>query len=254
MNRIEKAFENGNALITFFTCGDPDMQTTYSAVLCAVAGGADIIGLNVPFSDPTAGSAESFKANERAFKSGTTTDKIFELIGRIRRDIAVPIVVMAYCNSIFSYGSEKFISACRQKGADAIIATDLPYEEKDEFLPVCEKYGVTLISLIACAKTERMEKIAREAQGFLYFVPSADGAKDPAILRGECEKVMRAVRKSTDVPCVLFGADRYCRKLADGLFDGIIADFEISAIVEKYGADSPERVGEFVKAVKGEIK
>ena len=154
MNRIEKAFENGNALITFFTCGDPDMQTTYSAVMCAVAGGADIIGLNVPFSDPTAGSAESF------------TDKIFELIGRLRGDIAVPIVVMAYCNSIFSYGSEKFISACRQKGADAIIATDLPYEEKDEFLPVCEKYGVTLISLIACAKTERMEKIAREAQGF----------------------------------------------------------------------------------------
>ena len=158
MNRIEKAFENGNTLITFFTCGDPDMQTTYSAVMCAVAGGADIIGLNVPFSDPTAGSAESFKANERAFKSGTTTDKIFELIGRLRGDIAVPIVVMAYCNSIFPTVPKNLFPPAVRRARTQLSLPICPMRKRTNFCLFCENYGVTLISLIACAKTERMEK------------------------------------------------------------------------------------------------
>ena len=155
MSNIRKAFENGKAFIPFITCGDPDLETTAAVVRAAAANGADLIELGIPFSDPTAEGPVIQGANLRALNGGVTTDKIFDLVRNLRRDVEVPMVFMTYANVVFSYGSERFISTCREIGIDGLILPDVPYEEKEEFLPICRRYGVDLISLIAPTSEDR---------------------------------------------------------------------------------------------------
>ena len=157
MSNIKSAFENGKAFIAFVTCGDPDLETTAAVVRSAVENGADLIELGIPFSDPTAEGPVIQAASLRALKAGTTTDKIFDLVRKLRRDVTVPMVFMTYANVVFSYGADKFISTCREIGIDGIILPDLPFEEKDEFLPLCRENGVDLTSLIAPTSESRIE-------------------------------------------------------------------------------------------------
>ena len=172
MSNIRKAFENGKAFIAFLTCGDPDLDTTAAAVRAAADNGADLIELGIPFSDPTAEGPVIQGANFRALKDGITTDKIFTFVKNLRQDVHVPMVFMTYANVVFSYGTERFLSTCRDIGIDGLILPDLPYEEKDEFLPLGQEHGVGLISLIAPTSENRIAMIAREAQGFIYIVSS----------------------------------------------------------------------------------
>ena len=172
MSNIAKAFEKGKAFIAFITCGDPDLETTASAVRAAADNGADLIELGIPFSDPTAEGPVIQGANLRALSGGVTTDKIFAFVRELRSTVNVPMVFMTYANVVFSYGAERFISACRDIEIDGLILPDLPFEEKDEFLPICRRYGVDLISLIAPTSENRIAMIAKEAEGFLYIVSS----------------------------------------------------------------------------------
>ena len=172
MSNIKKAFENGKAFIAFITCGDPDLETTAAAVKAAVQNGADLIELGIPFSDPTAEGPVIQGANLRALNGGVTTDKIFAFVKELRRDVKVPMVFMTYANVVFSYGAEKFISTCRDIEIDGLILPDLPFEEKEEFQPLCKQYGVDLVSLIAPTSENRIAMIAKEAEGFLYIVSS----------------------------------------------------------------------------------
>ena len=137
MSNTQKAFENGKAFIAFITCGDPDLETTAKAVCAAVKNGADLIELGIPFSDPTAEGPVIQGANLRALTGGITTDKIFAFVKELRRDVKIPMVFMTYANVVFSYGAEKFISTCCDIGIDGLILPDLPYEEKEEFQPLC---------------------------------------------------------------------------------------------------------------------
>ena len=148
MSNIQKAFEKGKAFIPFITCGDPDLETTAAVVRAAVENGADLIELGIPFSDPTAEGPVIQGANLRALQGSVTTDKIFAFVRELRRDVTVPMVFMTYANVVFSYSAEKFISTSREIGMDGLILPDLPFEEKEEFLPLCRKYDVDLISLI----------------------------------------------------------------------------------------------------------
>ena len=135
MTDTAKAFETGKALIPFITCGDPYLETTAKIVREAVANGADLIELGIPFSDPTAEGPVIQGANIRALKGGVTTDKAFDLVRELRKDVTVPMVFMTYSNVVFSYGADKFISTCKEIGINGLILPDLPYEEKEEFLP-----------------------------------------------------------------------------------------------------------------------
>ena len=172
MSNIHKAFENGKAFIAFITCGDPDLETTAKAVRAAVENGADLIELGIPFSDPTAEGPVIQGANLRALTGGVTTDKIFAFVKELRRDVKIPMVFMTYANVVFSYSAEKFLSTCREIGIDGLILPDLPFEEKEEFQPLCKQYGVDLISLIAPTSENRIAMIAKEAEGFVYIVSS----------------------------------------------------------------------------------
>ena len=180
MSSIKNAFANGKAFIPFVTCGDPDLETTARVVRAMAEAGADLIELGIPFSDPTAEGPVIQAANVRALNAGTTTDKIFDLVRDLRRDVTVPMVFMTYANVVFSYGSEKFISACADIGIDGLILPDIPYEEKEEFDPICKRYGLDLISLVAPTSEERIAMVAREASGFIYvcLLYTSDAADD----------------------------------------------------------------------------
>ena len=166
MSRIKEAFQDKKAFIPFITCGFPDLETTGKIVRAAQENGADLIELGIPFSDPTAEGPVIQGANVKALEGGVTTDKIFEFVRELRKDVTVPMVFMTYANVVFSYGSERFISTCARVGIDGIILPDLPFEEKDEFDPICKKYEVDLVSLIAPTSENRIAMIAKEASGF----------------------------------------------------------------------------------------
>ena len=255
MSKIKSAFENGKAFIPFITCGDPDLETTEKVVRAAAENGADLIELGIPFSDPTAEGPVIQGANMRALANGTTTDRIFDMVKSIRKDINIPMVFMTYANVVFSYGAEKFISICNQIGIDGLILPDLPFEEKDEFLPICRKYDVDLISLIAPTSADRIEMISREAEGFIYIVSSLGVTGTRSEISTDLETLVSMVRQNTDVPCAIgFGIStpEQAKKMA-GIADGAIVGSAVVKIIEEYGRDSAKHVGEFVKSMKQAI-
>lgn len=256
MSNIKKAFENGKAFIAFVTCGDPDLETTAKVVRAAVENGADLIELGIPFSDPAAEGPVIQGANLRALRGGITTDKIFAFVKELRRDVKVPMVFMTYANVVFSYGAEKFISTCRDIGIDGLILPDLPFEEKEEFLPACRQYDVDLISLIAPTSENRISMIAREAEGFIYIVSSLGVTGTRNEIRTDLSSIVKVVRENTKVPCAIgFGIStpEQAKKMAD-ISDGAIVGSAIVKLIEKYGTDAPEHVAEYVKSMKDAIR
>ena len=252
MSNIKKAFESGKAFIAFITCGDPDLETTKAAVIEAVKNGADLIELGIPFSDPTAEGPVIQGANIRALSGGVTTDKIFDFVKDLRKEVSVPMVFMTYANVVYSYGAETFIKTCDEIGIDGLILPDLPFEEKDEFQPICEKYNVDLISLIAPTSENRISMIAKEATGFIYLVSSLGVTGTRSEIKTDLKSIVDVIRQSTDVPVAIgFGIStpEQTQKMAS-LSDGAIVGSAIIKILEKYGKDAPKYVGEYVKSMK----
>ena len=173
MSNIAKAFEKGKAFIPFITCGDPSLEATEKIVYAMEEAGADLIELGIPFSDPTAEGPVIQEANIRALSGGVTTDKIFDMVVKIRKNTKIPMVFMTYANVVFSYGTERFVKKAAEIGMDGLILPDVPFEEKEEFDCVCRKYGLDLISLIAPTSHDRIRMIAKEASGFVYCVSSS---------------------------------------------------------------------------------
>lgn len=256
MSKISEAFKNGKAFIPFITCGDPDLATTAAAVREMVANGADIIELGIPFSDPTAEGPVIQGANLRALTGGVTTDDIFDLVRDLRKDVTVPMVFMTYANVVFSYGADTFISTCQEIGINGLILPDLPFEEKEEFQPLCDKYDVDLISLIAPTSENRIAMIAKEASGFIYLVSSLGVTGMRSEIKTDLASIVEVIRQNTEVPCAIgFGISNpeQAKKMAD-ISDGAIVGSAIIKILEKYGTEAPGYVGEFVKSMTDAIR
>lgn len=256
MSKIASAFENGKAFIPFITCGDPNLETTAAAVREAVLNGADLIELGIPFSDPTAEGPVIQGANLRALSGGITTDRIFDFVRELRNDVKIPMVFMTYANVVFSYGAEKFLSTCREIAIDGLILPDLPFEEKEEFLPLCHTYGVDLISLIAPTSENRIAMIAKEAEGFLYIVSSLGVTGTRTEIKTDLSSIVAIVRKNTKIPCAIgFGIStpEQAKKMA-GISDGAIVGSAIIKQLETYGKDAPSHIGKYVKTMKDAIR
>lgn len=256
MSNIRSAFLNGKAFIPFITCGDPDLGTTAACVRAAVENGADLVELGIPFSDPTAEGPVIQGANLRALKNGVTTDRIFDLVRNLREDVKVPMVFMTYANVVFSYGAEAFISTCKDIGIDGLILPDLPFEEKEEFLPLCRRYGVDLVSLIAPTSENRIAVIAKEGEGFLYIVSSLGVTGTRSEIKTDLASIVQVVREHTEIPCAIgFGIStpEQAKRMAD-ISDGAIVGSAIIKLLEKYGKDAPEYVGAYVKSMKDALR
>lgn len=256
MSKIKEAFANGKAFIPFITCGDPNLDTTKKIVRSMVESGADLIELGIPFSDPTAEGPVIQGANLRALSGGVTTDKIFDMVIELRQDLTVPMVFMTYANVVFSYDAEKFIRTCSEIGIDGLILPDLPFEEKGEFDDTCKKYGVDLISLIAPTSENRVAMIAREAEGFIYIVSSLGVTGVRSEINTDIASLVKLVRENTSVPCAVgFGIStpEQAARMA-GISDGAIVGSAIIKLIEKYGKDAAEPVGEYVKSMKDALR
>ena len=252
MNRIADAFQNGKAFIAFITCGDPDLSTTAACVRAAVKGGADLIELGIPFSDPTAEGPVIQAANERALRGGVTTDGIFDLARELRKDVTVPMVFMTYANVVYSYGIERFCDRCVEAGIDGMILPDVPFEEKEEFAPACRARGLSFISLIAPTSENRVATIAREAEGFLYIVSSMGVTGVRSEITTDIGAMVKLVRENTAIPCAVgFGISTpaQAKRMAD-LSDGAIVGSAIVRLIAEHGAAAPEYVHEYVKSMK----
>ncbi len=256
MSKIQKAFSNGKAFIPFITCGDPNLETTAKVVRAAVEGGADLIELGIPFSDPTAEGPVIQSANIRALAAGTTTDKIFDLVADLRRDVTIPLVFMTYANVVFSYGTERFVKRCREVGIDGVILPDVPFEEKADFAPICEQNDVDFISLVAPTSENRVSMIAREAKGFLYVVSSMGVTGVRNEITTDLASITEIIRANTSIPYAIgFGIStpEQANKMAQTSC-GVIVGSAIMKIIAKHGAESAEYVAEYVKSMKNAVR
>lgn len=255
MSNIKKAFEKGKAFIPFITCGDPSIQVTEQIVYAMEKSGADMIELGIPFSDPTAEGTTIQAANLRALTAGVTTDKIFDMVEKIRQNTNIPLVFMTYANVVFSYGAEKFISKASQLGIDGFIIPDLPFEEKLEFLPLCKQYNIDLISIIAPTSHERISMIAKEAEGFIYCICSMGVTGENSEITTDISAMIELVKKVQDIPCAVsfnISTPQQVKQMADKS-DGIIVDSQIVEICEKYGKNCIAYIEDYVKKIKQAI-
>lgn len=255
MSDIKAAFENGKAFIPFVTAGDPDLETTEKLLIEMSKNGADIIEIGIPFSDPIAEGVVIQEADLRALSSGTTTDKIFEMVKRVRSEIKCALAVMTYMNPIFVYGTDKFMQRCSECGISAVIVPDTPFEEKQELAPYCDKHGVELVSLIAPTSHDRIRMIAKESQGFVYCVSSMGVTGVRSEITTDIGEMMRLVKSVSDTPCAVgFGIStpEQAKKMSESA-DGVIVGSAIVKIVAKYGKDCIKPVCDYVKSMKEAI-
>lgn len=249
---IADAFKNGKAFIPFVTCGDPSLETTEQIVYAMEEAGADLIELGIPFSDPTAEGPVIQAANVRALSGGVTTDKIFKMVERIRKNTDIPMVFMTYANVVFSYGIEKFVKRAAEAGMNGIILPDVPFEEKREFDDVCRQYNIDFISLIAPTSNDRIAMIAKEARGFIYCVSSLGVTGMRSDITTDVETMVKLVRENSDLPCAVgFGIStpEQAKNMAEKS-DGAIVGSAIVKICEKYGDKSVFYIREYVKKMK----
>lgn len=255
MSRITDAFKNGKVFIPFITGGDPDIETSFELIRTMAINGADIIEIGIPFSDPIAEGPVIQEADVRALNSGTTTDKLFDLVVRLRKEIDTPLIFMTYMNPIYVYGTERFLAKCKEVGIDGVIVPDVPFEEKEELSKECEENGIDLISMIAPTSEDRIENIAKEAKGFIYCVSSLGVTGVRSEITTDIGKMVEHVKKVTDTPVAVgFGISEpaQAKKMA-GLSDGAIVGSAIVKIVAKYGKESVPYVAEYVKSMKAAV-
>lgn len=252
MTKIADAFANGKAFIPFLTCGDPDLETTEKLIGAIAEAGADLIELGIPFSDPTAEGPVIQDASLRALSVGTTTDKIFDMVRRVRQTVSIPMVFMTYANVIFSYGADRFLKTAAEIGMNGIIVPDVPFEEKQEFEPLCQKYGLAQISMIAPTSHDRIRAIAEQANGFLYCVSSLGVTGTRTAITTDIGAMVKLVKEVKDIPCAVgFGistpeqAESMCRQA-----DGAIVGSAIVKLIAQYGRDSVQPVADYVRTMK----
>lgn len=260
MNRIKDVLihngEKQKAFVGFLTAGDPNIEKTKEFIFEMIKGGADLVEIGIPFSDPIAEGPVIQAANIRALSKGINTDKVFQLVCEVRKESEIPLVFMTYLNLVFSYGYDKFFKRCEETGVDGIILPDLPFEEKKEVVEVAQKYNVEVISFIAPTSENRIKMIAQEAAGFVYIVSSMGVTGMRNEIKTNLESIIKVVRKNTEIPCFVgFGINtpEQAAEISQNC-DGVIVGSAIVKIIEKYGDNAGKYVFDYVKSMKDSVK
>lgn len=255
MIKIEDAFQNKKAFIAFLTGGDPDIETTEKLIPAMEKAGADLIEIGIPFSDPIAEGIVIQEADIRALASGTTTDKLFDMVARIRSSVSIPLVFMTYMNPVYTYGTERFMKKCAEVGINGVIIPDVPFEEREEVQGFCEDAGIELVSMIAPTSKERIHMIAEQAKGFLYCVSSLGVTGVRNKITTNIAEMVEQVKKVSDVPCAIgFGIStpEQAKEMSQ-VADGVIVGSAIVKIIAQHGTNSLEPVCEYIRQMKAAI-
>ena len=256
MSRIAEKFKElkqsgRKGFIPFVTAGDPNLETSLEIVRALADSGADIIELGVPFSDPMADGPTIQRSSQRALKNGTSLVQILDLVGQLRKNSDVPIVLFSYLNPLLRYGVEKLRDDAAGVGIDGVLVTDAIENEAREISDILAQKAIDLISLVAPTTTdERLAKIGSIALGFIYAVSRAGVTGARADTSTEAEKLVERVRKFTDLPIAVGFGISTAEQIRDvwRYADAAVVGSAIVGEIEKNSeaTDLPERVRRFV--------
>lgn len=257
MNRITAKFDElkkqgKTAFIGYLTAGDPSIEKTVELVHAIEAGGADIIEIGIPYSDPLADGAVIQAAGLRAFDNGITVSKVFDSITEIRKNTEIPLLFLVYYNTIFNIGAEEFTKRCSRVGIDGLIVPDLPLEERNELKIFTDEHDICLIPLVAPTSKDRVKKIANGSTGFVYCVAAMGVTGMRNEFRDDIIDYIKDVKSQTDLPVAVgFGVSsnesvKLFSKYADGV---IVGSAIVKAINESNG--NKDVVKEFIKNLIG---
>jgi tryptophan synthase alpha chain len=247
MSRIAHAFaaaraQKRAAFVAYLCAGDPNFETSLEACRAVIAGGADILELGVPFSDPLADGPTNQRAAQRALESGMTAGRVLELVRRIRRESEVPIVFYTYYNLVFANGVDAYVRAARAAGVDGMLTLDLPPEEAGEVIAASRLHGLDTVFIVAPTTPDsRLPKIGAVTTGFIYYVSreGVTGVRDQ-LAAGIAAAVGR-IRRHTALPVVVgFGiSSRSHVSQAAALADGVVVGSALVNVVEENRGDPP---------------
>ncbi len=259
MSRIERVLQKRRrdgrlALIAYVTCGFPEARSTPRIVRALVEGGADVIELGIPFSDPVADGATIQKASFRALEAGMTASGCFNVAAKVRAELPdAPLIVMTYANPVFAFGEEAFVEKAAAAGVDGLIVVDLPAEEGSELRTKARRRGLDNIMLVApTSDDERIERIAAEASGFVYCVSVAGVTGARAELPSALPDFLARVRRHTLLPLAVgFGVSRpehlrSLRRMADA---AVVGSAIVDVIDSSPAGEIESRLKQYVRTL-----
>ena len=255
MNKITiaQAFTK-KAFIPFITAGDQGITITEKYIRTMAKAGASLIEIGIPFSDPVAEGPVIQVASERALSTGVTTDDIFDMVKRLRtgtEPLTIPLVFMTYLNPIYVYGVESFMTRCEEVGIQGVIVPDCPLEEKQELAHQAKAHGIAVISLIAPTSEQRIEKIASQAEGFVYCVSSLGVTGMRSDIKTDLASIVQQIRQYTDVPVAVgFGISTPEQaKAMASLSDGAIVGSAIVKQIGEWGSNGEKELYQYVRSM-----
>ena len=264
MSRLDETFaalrrRGERALLAYFTAGDPSLAETRRLVAAAARGGADVVELGVPFSDPLADGPVIQRAGARALAAGTTLPRVLETVATLRADVGVPLALFTYYNPLLAFGLKAFARTAADAGVDGVLVVDLPPEEADPLAAEARAAGLDLVHLVAPTSTPaRVRLIARRSRGFIYVVSLTGVTGERHELPPGLGAQIRTLRLVTTKPvCVGFGIARPDQVRAVGrLADGVIVGSALVRLVEER-AGSPTLAADverFVAELKAPLR
>ena len=259
MSKIKDAFTKGKAFIPFISAGDHGIETTERYIRVMVKAGADMVEIGIPFSDPTAEGPVIQEASTRALSTGVKINDIFDMVRRLRTGddtVTIPLVFMTYLNPIYVFSREKFFTLCEDVGISGVIVPDMPFEEKGELASIANTHGVEVVSLIAPTSENRIEMIAKEAEGFIYCVSSLGVTGMRSEIKTDIKSIVETVRKYTDIPVAVgFGISTPAQAEAMArVSDGAIVGSAIVKIVAEHGENADQALFDYVQSMKQAVQ
>ncbi len=244
-------FESKPVLIAYVTCGDPDIATTREVILAAIDGGASVIELGVPFSDPLADGPVIQRASERALKHGTSLQHVLTLAAEIREHSqSVGLVIFSYLNPILRMGLARFCHVARHAGIDGTLITDLPVEESAEYLAEARKNNLATIFLAAPTSTDsRLKLISKVSTGFIYAISRTGVTGARSQMTGDAAALVKRIRRFSKLPIAVgFGISTPAQFAAVGKFaEGAVVGSAIVNAIEQNPGREAATVAEFIR-------
>jgi len=200
--RFEQLKQEGRmALMPFLMAGDPDLAVTRDVLLALQRGGADMVELGIPYSDPLADGPVIQAAASRALQSGTTPAKVMEMLATVRDEITLPLILFTYSNPLLNLGMEQFCEQAASAGAAGLVVPDLPLEEADRLSPIASRYGLDLVLLVApTTPADRMARIAESSRGFTYLVSVTGVTGERAQMETRVQGLVQQLKQSSPGP------------------------------------------------------
>jgi tryptophan synthase alpha chain len=256
-HRITRSLRPRPALVAYVTCGDPDISTTREIVLAACRGGAHVIELGVPFSDPVADGPVIQRASERALKNGTSLEDVLRLASEVRKKSDAGLVVFTYLNPMLRFGMERFCAEAAKAGVDGALVTDLTVEEAGEYRRMMAAHKLDTIFLAApTSPDQRLKAITAACRGFVYAVSRTGITGTQTQLATDAQSLVKRIRKFTKLPVAVgFGISNAQQFTEVGKFaDAVVVGSAIVQLIEQNPGKEAHAVESFVRGLKSGAK